>query len=235
MIMSMIQCPICQSNDFIDFNNRKKVRCVNCLSVERTRLLWMVLERLEVFKPEMRILHFAPEFPLIRKFRSLSKDLYHPCDLDPKRYNSKYCKIFKIDICEDLKKMPSDLFDIIIHNHVLEHICCSVEDTLIELERVTKKGGHHFFTVPFRGNITRENISSDLSDEQRKKLFEQEDHVRLFGKEDFPDMVRKIWKNSEVTVSIKDLFSEEEIKVASIPLESLNSIDANTIFHHIKS
>jgi Methyltransferase domain. len=137
-------------------------------------------------------------------------------------------------MCDDLQKMPSELFDVIIHNHVLEHICCSVEDTLVELNRILKKGGNHFFTVPFRGNETIEDISPSLTDEERIKLFGQHDHVRIFGKEDFPALLKKVWNVSDVTVSVKSLFSETEIERAAIPLKSLEEIDANTIFHQVK-
>jgi len=229
-----ICCPICQSVKFQAFNGRENARCLGCLSVERTRLLWMVLERLEILKPGIRVLHFAPELPLLMRFHSLLGDRYHPCDIDPLRYKSRYCRIFPINMCDDLQKMPSELFDVILHNHVLEHICCSVEDTLVEFNRILKKGGHHFFTVPFRGVTTIEDISPSLTDEQRSKLFDQHDHVRIFGKEDFPALLKRLWNVPNVNVSVKSLFSETEIERAAIPLQSLQEIDANTIFHHVK-
>ena len=66
-----ICCPICQSVKFQAFNGRENARCLGCLSVERTRLLWMVLERLDIIKPGIRVLHFAPELPLLMRFHSL--------------------------------------------------------------------------------------------------------------------------------------------------------------------
>ncbi|MEG4227518.1 hypothetical protein QUA35_10110 [Microcoleus sp. N9_B2] len=229
-----ICCPICQSVKFQAFNGRENARCLGCLSVERTRLLWMVLERLDIIKPGIRVLHFAPELPLLMRFHSLLGDRYHPCDLDPLRYKSRYCHIFPINMCQDLQKMPSELFDLIIHNHVLEHICCSVEDTLVELNRIMKKNSHHFFTVFFGGATTIEDLSPSLTGEQRSKQFGQHDHVRSFGKEDFPALLKRVWNVPNVTVSVKSLFSETVIERAGIPLKSLEEIDANTIFHHIK-
>jgi hypothetical protein len=135
-------CSICGSGKFQSFNNRKNARCQSCFAVERTRLLWMVLDHYDIIKPGMRVMHLAPERPLAMKFSSLLGDLYYPCDINPERYAIPNCQIYKIDICKDISKLPSNLFDVIIHNHVLEHIFCSVEDTLTELSRIMKLDGH---------------------------------------------------------------------------------------------
>ena len=82
--------------------------------------------------------------------------------------------------------MPSELFDLIIHNHVLEHICCSVEDTLVELNRIMKKNSHHFFTVFFGGATTIEDLSPSLTGEQRSKQFGQHDMSGALVKKTFP-------------------------------------------------
>ena len=43
-----MRCNICGGAEFLDMNVRKGVRCGQCGSLERTRLLWLYLERLEI-------------------------------------------------------------------------------------------------------------------------------------------------------------------------------------------
>ena len=181
-----MQCPICNNKEFKTYNNRKKAQCTKCKSLERGRYLWLVLQKMNILKPKIRVLHIAPENFLIKPLHDLCGDYYHPCDIEPNRYNNQIIKIFKLDMCSDLNKLPSDCFDLIIHNHVLEHIPCSVEAVLKSLIRIMKPGGYQFFTVPFRGDFTQEDLSDNLSDEERTKKFAQADHLRIFGRKDFP-------------------------------------------------
>ena len=66
-------CPICGFSVFIDFNKRKKIKCSNCYSLERNRMLWVMMERLGLIKLDMDILHFAPEPGLANRLMKISK------------------------------------------------------------------------------------------------------------------------------------------------------------------
>ena len=83
----------------------------------------------------------------------------------------------------DVHDIPFDdnSFDVIMCNHVLEH----VEDdhkVMSEFFRVMKKGGWGIFQVPI--DTSREETFDDPSitdPKEREKYYWQADHVRLYG------------------------------------------------------
>jgi SAM-dependent methyltransferase len=75
--------------------------------------------------------------------------------------------------------LPDSSFDIILCSHVLEH----VEDdrrAMAEMYRVLRPGGSAIIQVPLQGDTTLEDPSATTADE-RKRLFGQHDHVRIYG------------------------------------------------------
>ena len=63
-----VECPICNSKFEIfatfGMNKRVNARCINCGSLERTRLLWKYFcDKTDLFKDNsnLRLLHFARE------------------------------------------------------------------------------------------------------------------------------------------------------------------------------
>jgi SAM-dependent methyltransferase len=229
-----MKCPICRNRKFRDFRERANARCTNCQSLERGRYLWLVLNKMGILQPGIRVLHMAPEKFLLKPLKELCGEYYHPCDIDPERYKNEIVDIYHLDLCEDIDKLPSNCFDLIIHNHVLEHIPCSVEATLKSLTRVMKSGGHQFFTVPFGEDFTKEDLAPNLSYEERKKQFGQEDHLRIFGRKDFPIMLKRIFNSDNVIIEPAKIVQKEEILEAAIPTKIFNNIDANTIFYFQK-
>lgn len=203
--------------------------------MERTRLLWLVLDKHGLFKPGLRVMHVAPELPLIKRFSELLSDRYHACDIDPARYLSKFTTVRPFDITCDLVKLPSCSFDLIIHNHVLEHVRCDVESVMREFERILAPGGHHYFSVPVRGDETRENLSDDLPPAERLKQFGQTDHYRLFGRRSLPEMLDPVWGAQEKHyVEPLELFTTDELEVAAVPEDAWSGISGHTIFHHVR-
>ncbi len=203
--------------------------------MERTRLLWLVLEKHGQFKRGLRVMHIAPEAPLIKRFTDLLSDRYYACDIDPARYASRHATVRPFDLTSDLVKLPSCSFDLIIHNHVLEHIRCDVESALIELERVLAPGGHHYFSVPVRGDETREDLSDDLSAAEQLEQFGQADHYRLFGMRSLPEMLDRVWgAQAKHNVEPLELFTPAEMKAAAVPEDALSGISGHTIFHHVR-
>lgn len=225
-----LQCPICQSTAFLEFNSRANARCAQCLSVERTRLLWMVLEKLDLFRAGLRVLHMAPELGLAKRFAELSGDAYHACDVDPARYKSSFMTVRPLDLCVDLVKLPSRVFDLIIHTHVLEHVRCDVEAVLHEFERILAPGGHHFLCVPIRGEITREDLSDDLTPADRTRMFGQDDHYRIFGAKSLAEMLTRVWGDAPLITPL-DLFSKEALTMAAIPETGWSGYSGCSIFH----
>ena len=111
---------------------------------------------------------------------------------------------------------PDKSFDVIICNHVLEHI---VDDkkAMHELYRVLKPGGWGTINVPMSGDKTLEDPTiKDPKD--RLRIFGQEDHVRFYG-EDFIDRLKEA--GFLVTVIKKeDIVTPGEDKKYSLAIEN---------------
>jgi len=162
---------------------RKNALCPGTLSLERHRLLWLYLEKETNFlNSNLKVLHVAPEQVFYKKFKKLKNWEYFTFDL-----NSPIADI-KGDLTSTNFKDES--FDLIICNHVLEHI----EDdksALNEIYRILKYNGISILQVPM--NVKRKNTfedSSIKSKNQREKYFGQYDHVREYGL-DFKDRVEQ--------------------------------------------
>jgi|GEM_PF-2372086 len=230
-----LRCPICKSGEFLAFNGRDNARCKSCQAMERTRLLWMILEKHNLFRPGLRVMHVAPELPIAKRYAELLDDRYFACDVNAARYASTFTIIRPLDLCADLIKLPSRCFDLIIHSHVLEHLRCNPEDVVREFERILKPGGHHFLSVPVSGEVTREDMSDDLSDAERSMLFGQADHLRIFGRRDLPAMLDRVWGAKERhNMEPLELFGADELERAAIPREAWSGIGSHTIFHHTR-
>lgn len=184
-----MQCNICDGRTFIDFNNRSAVRCAGCGSVERTRLLWLYLEKIGL-SSESRVLHIAPEKGIYTKISGIvASDNYELCDIQPENY--KFANGMRhIDLC-NLDSLKTDYYDLILHSHVLEHVTCNIAHTLFHLHRALKQDGTHVFIVPFMAGKYDECFQ-DIGAAERIRRFGQDDHVRRFGKQDVADHLGKL-------------------------------------------
>lgn len=229
-----MECPICQGTEFKAFNGRPNARCVKCWSVERTRLMSLVLERMGIFESEKRVLHLAPELGLAQKFLKSCGDLYHPADLDVSRYKSKLLNVRKLDLCTDLSGIPDNSYDVVIHSHVLEHLPCDISMVLREMDRILAPGGHHFMSVPIRGQRSTENISSQLTTVDRLIQFGQEDHMRIFGALDLPVLLSEVWGAGDYAIKPMQLFERDTLRRAAIPSVAWQGVTSHTVFHYRK-
>ena len=162
---------------------RKNALCPGTLSLERHRLLWLYLDNETNFlNSSLKVLHVAPEQVFYKKFKKLKNWDYLTFDL-----NSPIADI-KGDLTSTNFKDES--FDLIICNHVLEHIKDD-KSALNEIYRVLKYNGTSILQVPI--NVKREKTFEDStikSKIQREKYFGQYDHVREYGL-DFKDRVEQ--------------------------------------------
>ena len=162
---------------------RKNALCPGTLSLERHRLLWLYLDNETNFlNSSLKVLHIAPEQVFYKKFKKLKNWDYLTFDL-----NSPIADI-KGDLTSTNFKDES--FDLIICNHVLEHIKDD-KSALNEIYRVLKYNGTSILQVPI--NVRREKTFEDStikSKIQREKYFGQYDHVREYGL-DFKDRVEQ--------------------------------------------
>jgi len=165
-------------------NQRENVLSPSTLSLERHRLLWLYLQsETDFFTAPKKVLHFAPEQAFYKRFRKQKNLDYITTDL-----NSPLADV-KADICN--LPFKDNEFDVILCNHVLEHI---PDDTkaMQELYRVLKPNGMGIFQIP--QDLSREKTFEDNSitdKKERAKIFGQYDHVRIYGK-DYFDKLRSV-------------------------------------------
>lgn len=173
------------------------------LSLERHRLLWLYLKnKTDFFTAKHKVLHFAPEQAFYKRFRRMENLEYITTDL-----NSPLADV-KADICN--LPFKENEFDVILCNHVLEHI---PDDTkaMQELYRVLKPGGFGVFQIP--QDLTRAITFEDNSitdKKERAKIFGQYDHVRIYGKDYFKKLRSVGFKVDEVDYTAS--LSEDMIK-----------------------
>jgi SAM-dependent methyltransferase len=163
---------------------RNNVLSPSTLSLERHRLLWLYLQNeTDFFTAPKKVLHFAPEQAFYKLFREQKNLDYTTTDL--------YSPL--ADVKADICNLPfkDNTYDIILCNHVLEHI---PDDTkaMQELYRVLKPGGMGIFQIP--QDLNREVTFADdtiVDQKERAKIFGQYDHVRIYGR-DYFDKLRSI-------------------------------------------
>jgi SAM-dependent methyltransferase len=181
---------------------RNNVLSPSTLSLERHRLLWLYLKNeTDFFSASKKVLHFAPEQAFYKRFRNMSNLDYVTTDLE-----SPLADV-KADICD--LPFKDDEFDIILCNHVLEHI---PDDTkaMQELYRILKPGGFGIFQIP--QDLSRETTFEDDSitdPKERAKIFGQYDHVRVYGR-DYFDKLRSLGFQVE-EVDYTNTLSESDI------------------------
>ena len=176
-------CPFCDS--FVKFRPfgkdlRPRAECPFCGSLERHRFLLAVYRKmvLNSEKP-LRLLHTAPETMFAKLFQKEDQIAYTSIDLFPEMFPEVSC------IKADVTKLPFEdgTFDVIISNHVLEHIP-EEQKCLAEFQRVLAPQGRAFLTFPVDLNLpeTLEDPAIQTS-EERLKYYGQADHVRLYGQD----------------------------------------------------
>jgi SAM-dependent methyltransferase len=205
-------CPLC-GRGYRKFlpggsSGRANARCPGCNSLERHRLLASLIDKLKADKglgTTGRVLHVAPEAALAGLF-SRGAD-YLSIDLDGSQ------AMMAMDITA--LDFPHESFDIVICNHVLEHVPDD-RKALKELFWVLKPDGWGTIQVPMKGEVTQEDLS--IADpEERSRLYGQDDHVRQYGR-DFLDRLREA--GFEVSEYRKeDWLSPDELARLSVDCE----------------
>jgi hypothetical protein len=164
--------------------SRPNALAPHSLSLERHRLIWLYLKnRTDFFTSPKRVLHIAPEFCFIKPFKKLRNLEYITGDLI-----SPWADV-KLDV-QNIP-FPDSHFDVVICNHVLEHVDDD-RKAMMELLRVMKPGGFGVFQVPldYSIDITLEDKSIDTP-ELREKHYKQRDHLRLYGR-DYAQRLRTV-------------------------------------------
>jgi SAM-dependent methyltransferase len=209
-------CPICHfsSNDlyFIgidhDVNTRlqvigagkRKAGCHICHSTDRERLVYVFLKsKAQIFKNNtLHVLHIAPEKPIMAAFIRHRFENYVCGD----KYEPGYTydsNVVNLDITS--LDIEENHFDLIICNHVLEHIDDD-RKAMKELYRVLKLGGKAILQVPFSPTLkTSYEEMAITQPKEREKHFGQSDHVRVYGLDYFQRLEETGFKVEKMNLS----------------------------------
>ncbi|UOB18354.1 class I SAM-dependent methyltransferase [Abyssalbus ytuae] len=187
---------------------RENVLSPSTLSLERHRLLWLYLKNeTDFFTSKIKLLHFAPEQAFYKRFKKLKNINYITTDIE-----SPLADV-KADICN--LPFEDNEFDVILCNHVLEHIKDD-KKAMQELYRIMKPGGWGIFQVP--QDLNREFTFEDdtiTNPEERAQIFGQYDHVRIYGRDYFNKLREVGFKVKEIHYSKKMHFSDVKKYVLS--------------------
>ena len=168
--------PVLKQKAIVGGGYRLNAICPICQSTDRERLVYVYLlhETSLLLKPS-RVLHIAPEPRLENVFVKHENINYVTADISMKHVMVKM-DITAIDF-------PTDSFDAVICNHVLEHI---IDDrkAMSELYRVLRPAGVAILQVPWSLSLrdTYEDFSITTA-KAREEAFGQADHVRIYARD----------------------------------------------------
>lgn len=209
-----ITCNICGGSNFAEFRGRIASRCADCGSLERTRILKLVLDEYGMPRSGMRILHLAPERSLAKLFSDVAGEGYDPTDLDPSRY--KFAQPRRLDLVAEAANLPSKTYDLVIHSHVLEHLPCNITAVLFHLHRALKDDGLHLCGVPIGTEANYAENLGPMDARTATRRFGQHDHVRRFGALDLQRTLGMVFRIPE-HYDIETRFGAETLQRHGIP------------------
>jgi len=191
--------------------------CSNCNASDRERLYAMYLSK-EIFgngSKEIKVLDIAPVQQLTAFLKKhLSDSNYRTADLFMKGVDDNI-DIQHMDIYEDSS------WDFVICSHVLEHVK-NDEKALSEIYRVLKPGGRAILMAPINLGLN-ESVEAapdkTYTEDERWKYFGQDDHERLYAKQDFIDRITNA--NFKVNQLGIDYFGEDLFKTFGIHKRSI--------------
>jgi len=166
--------PVLKEKRVVGGGYRLDCLCPICNSFDRERLLYLYLaNQTDVFEKPAKLLHVAPEERLKNLLCSKTNLDYLTADLFQKTV------MVKMDITDI--QFPENSFDIILCNHILEHV---IDDrkAMAELYRVLKPGGWAILQVPMSLSLSNTYEDSSItSPADRETAFGQNDHVRIYA------------------------------------------------------
>ena len=184
----LFSCPCCRTKlrsfvqgTYLEYPNRfnpnrydhtrQDVICPVCRSLPRHRILALWFEEHKELLKSSEILYFAPERSMTRWMvqngvECTTADLYNEADL-------------KLDI--QATGLPDESYDMIISNHVLEHVD-EFQTAIKEMYRVLRSGGTFICSFPMDPKVEMLDEDPTVStDEERFRRYGQNDHKRVFG------------------------------------------------------
>ena len=204
--------PVISKYQIIGGGFRKNCTCPRCYSKDRDRLIHLYLEKkTNLLTAPHRVLHIAPEAWLKELFQSMPHIHYTS--------GVKGADESDLDITD--LEMKDNLYDVVICNHVLEHVPEDIT-AMKEIFRVIKPGGWAILQVPFSPILDNTfEDSTQVSLAERSTSFGQYDHVRIYGK-DYANRLESVGFKVELFNPKNENWGKEYIeKYALNPKEDL--------------
>jgi SAM-dependent methyltransferase len=211
-------CPFCnyKSKDFYpigdDFKvnvekqivgaGRRNAGCFNCGSTDRERLIYLYLrDVVSLFnQKELSILHLAPEKNLSQTILEHGFKEYVCGDLFTEGYSYP-----EHVVNMNVLNIPygENHFDLVICNHLLEHVENDSE-AMSQILRVLKPGGKAILQVPISKILeyTFEDFTINTNAE-REQHFGQFNHVRIYGQDYLKRLENVSFQVERVNISEK--------------------------------
>ena len=204
--LEKVYCIICSSMNILTDgpNGRESATCPNCGSLERHRVLKMLLELIAQHLTKNqeigKVIEVAPS-TVSRSIFTVFGSNYQSFDFNPSA-DGRDCD-FVADICDiPLEDNSVSLF---VALHVLEHVQ-NDRLALKEISRVLKPSGVCLLQVPLGtpSQSTQEGLIED--DLERIARYGQIDHVRMYGE----DIIERIQESGMLAtfISVEDLFPD---------------------------
>lgn len=204
--------PVLKEQDVVGGGRREHVRCPQCSSSNRDRMMYLYLTDAGVAEKELSILHVAPEKKMEQYLKSLPKVKHVSVDIDPERGD------MQMDI--QSLRFPDATFDVVICNHVLEHVADDAR-AMREILRVLKPGGFAILQVPIARRLSRTYEDATITDpKDRERAYGQHDHVRLYAR-DYKDRLTAAGFIVDVVPYAEMIGTEKTKRYALDPREDL--------------
>ena len=208
-----MHCNICGGTAFSDMPGRPLARCASCGGLERARVAALHIQHILKLQPGAQILHFAPERGISAMLRKIGGGNYRACDIDPAKYPGLGAEPF--DLCRDVFGLPQGHYDLILHNHVMEHIECNYTMVLLALARALSPEGVMLFSLPIvDGPFRDELIAGDVA--AKVAHFGPMIHVRQMGRDFLQQTLGMIFDLPE-RYDLLAHFTEAQLVEANIP------------------
>ena len=158
----------------------ENVYCPNCLSKNRERLVKDVIDHY-INCSNKDVLHFSPEKHLYKYLKTRAR--VTTIDIEPGFYKTIDPSILQGDATR--LKFADNSFDILIANHILEHIPDDMT-AMKEMFRVLRIGGVAVLQAPWSQTLPATIEDRSIAEpEKQARIFGQKDHVRIYTLKDY--------------------------------------------------
>ena len=207
-IQAPYSCKLCGwfGDEFGSDQWHPRTLCPQCKTQVRHRLLLATLSGPGRFNFKnlfegKRVLHFAPEIHLRRLIEPLAAT-YTTSDFLIPGHD------LALNMC-DMHEIDDDSYDVLIACDVIEHVPDD-ELALKEVMRVLAPQGVAILTVPEASGLEHKiELPLNASPEERLEKCAQEDHQRIYGKDDFIHYLDKT--GFETTVMDHNNFNTKQV------------------------